>query len=156
MHECDSVCCVGCNVFWNLLLWCSPGRGSWPLGSCSTESHLSQFSSVKRVGFLQPDCASAFFFPNPRLKHLLFLGTSHLYQQICEAPKIDKNPKQVLFGPSVVFVLGGPGAGKGTQCSRIAVGSHGARRERWTCLWVKKGKVKEWASLVFGEFNEWT
>jgi len=27
---------------------------------------------------------------------------------------------QVLFGPSVVFVLGGPGAGKGTQCSRIA------------------------------------
>ncbi|CAK9114351.1 unnamed protein product [Durusdinium trenchii] len=27
---------------------------------------------------------------------------------------------QVLFGPSVVFVLGGPGAGKGTQCTKIA------------------------------------
>mmetsp|Transcript_141091 Transcript_141091/g.367249 ORF Transcript_141091/g.367249 Transcript_141091/m.367249 type:complete len:1799 (+) Transcript_141091:59-5455(+) len=26
---------------------------------------------------------------------------------------------QALFGPSVVFVLGGPGAGKGTQCARI-------------------------------------
>ena len=35
----------------------------------------------------------------------------------------------MLFGPSVVFVLGGPGAGKGTQCSRIAVGSHGATGE---------------------------
>jgi hypothetical protein len=30
---------------------------------------------------------------------------------------------QVLFGPSVVFVLGGPGAGKGTQCTRIAAGA---------------------------------
>lgn len=27
---------------------------------------------------------------------------------------------QVLFGPTVVFVLGGPGSGKGTQCARIA------------------------------------
>ncbi|CAJ1462115.1 unnamed protein product, partial [Effrenium voratum] len=27
---------------------------------------------------------------------------------------------QALFGPSVVFVLGGPGAGKGTQCTKIA------------------------------------
>jgi len=37
----------------------------------------------------------------------------------------EKNPDQVwaavskLFAPTVVFVLGGPGAGKGTQCSRI-------------------------------------
>eukprot|EP00931_Biecheleriopsis_adriatica_P038098 TRINITY_DN2184_c0_g1_i1.p1 TRINITY_DN2184_c0_g1~~TRINITY_DN2184_c0_g1_i1.p1 ORF type:complete len:1777 (-),score=465.99 TRINITY_DN2184_c0_g1_i1:6-5336(-) len=37
----------------------------------------------------------------------------------------EKSPEAVwaevekLFGPSVVFVLGGPGAGKGTQCSRI-------------------------------------
>eukprot|EP00435_Cladocopium_sp_Y103_P013950 s2680_g3.t1 len=30
---------------------------------------------------------------------------------------------RVLFGPSVVFVLGGPGAGKGTQCTRIAAGA---------------------------------
>ncbi|CAJ1363365.1 unnamed protein product [Effrenium voratum] len=28
--------------------------------------------------------------------------------------------RQALFGPSVVFVLGGPGAGKGTQCTKIA------------------------------------
>ncbi|CAE7584406.1 cmpk [Symbiodinium natans] len=27
---------------------------------------------------------------------------------------------QALFGPSVVFVLGGPGSGKGTQCTKIA------------------------------------
>lgn len=27
---------------------------------------------------------------------------------------------QTVFGPSIVFVAGGPGAGKGTQCSRIA------------------------------------
>ncbi|CAE7617867.1 CMPK, partial [Symbiodinium pilosum] len=27
---------------------------------------------------------------------------------------------QALFGPSVVFVLGGPGSGKGTQCAKIA------------------------------------
>mmetsp|Transcript_47718 Transcript_47718/g.139072 ORF Transcript_47718/g.139072 Transcript_47718/m.139072 type:complete len:1627 (-) Transcript_47718:186-5066(-) len=31
---------------------------------------------------------------------------------------------QALFGPSVVFVLGGPGVGKGTQCARI-VGTFG-------------------------------
>lgn len=40
---------------------------------------------------------------------------------------------KVLFGPSVVFVLGGPGAGKGTQCTKIAV-----REPRLRCYqWVR-------------------
>ena len=35
-------------------------------------------------------------------------------------PKVWKDVR-ALFGPSVVFVLGGPGAGKGCQCSRSSV-----------------------------------
>ena len=45
--------------------------------------------------------------------------------------------RQALFGPSVVFVLGGPGAGKGTQCTKIAA----ARRK--PCARGKVGSRKE-------------
>lgn len=135
------------NVFRHLPLWCSPRWDSlptsihdvgffsvclflefsnpWPLGSCSTESHPSQLA-VFRVGFLQPDCGSLFF-QNPRLNHPFFWARASLSANLWSSQ--NRLIVQVLFGPSVVFVLGGPGAGKGTQCSRIAVGSHGATGE---------------------------
>lgn len=42
-----------------------------------------------------------------------------------------------IMKPQVVFVLGGPGAGKGTQCSKIvAVG-------RWLRKTIGKGRERE-------------
>lgn len=49
---------------------------------------------------------------------------------------------EALFGPKVVFVLGGPGAGKGTQCAKIA--------ERFFLYFscFLKGKARYWSRNI--------
>eukprot|EP00434_Breviolum_minutum_P015364 symbB.v1.2.013539.t2/scaffold961.1/size148688/11 len=48
------------------------------------------------------------------------------FQGLVRRINAEQSPEKVWrdvernFGPSVIFVLGGPGAGKGTQCTRIA------------------------------------
>ncbi len=50
---------------------------------------------------------------------MVLFGLSHLSRLSCRLPLHAKCLRMASAKPVVIFVLGGPGAGKGTQCSNI-------------------------------------